>query len=457
MKSNKRISSTKIELEHFEAAEANSRSVTMAQKVEMTISLLLICILAFLTCSQASRFRGPFGFRNPPSFEVSSSSFGQGSKSPKLSFQTTLQIRGGDPSTKTIPTDDENDDNVGEKKPDVSAKAESAVEMAAQNSTTVKTETETADIQKEIDEIEESDLDSDDEHVESIEIDVDDEEDFYTDSEDSDSDYEVEEEEDEVDDEEKEHLEIAIETAVEVSRRAGVLALKFSKVAAFWVRQWSWDIYRACERAVGACREELVESGEDVVLTKAEMKGATRLQLFRKKSWRITKRTCKMIAKMTVAFWTMDDNDILVSDKEETETIKPKFSFLEKLKLSNDAEEEDEEVEVEEKEKSCKPESSSHGRRKKRKSKRVKKKKASASLTSTKAPKDEEKTVVTVVPRVRTSRRVVIGLAVGVVCGFFWEQMEVTALIAKGISSLPPKLKPWRREASLANGKESES
>ncbi|KAL3926281.1 MAG: hypothetical protein SGBAC_013537 [Bacillariaceae sp.] len=311
---------------------------------------------------------------------------------------------------------------------------------------------------KRLEVIEDSDLDTDDEMAEEVGFDSDTEEedDYYTDAEDdseSECDDTIEEEE-----EENQSLEKAIETAVYVSERAGVIALRVSKVAAFWVRQWSWDIYRACERAVDACREELALEDFSFTDTKAD-KDLARLQRLRKKTWRVTKRSCRTLGKMAVAFWTMDDDDILDdSDVLELEAIKPKFSFLDKLKLrssyeevendSDDDEGVDDAIEPkEEVEEACSPKRSRRSRRKKHK-RESKHTTETASIRTTKAPeKDETKAVVTVVPRVKMGRRVIVGVAVGVACGFCWEQFGAAALITKGISKLHPKLKPWK-EAS---------
>ncbi|CAJ1938989.1 unnamed protein product [Cylindrotheca closterium] len=384
-----------------------------------------------------------------------------------------LQIRGGDPSIEVANNATKVEE---EKKPELSLEppGSTVVDEPTPVENTTKANQTLLNVQKEMEEIEESDVDG--EMEEEIEVDSDEEgEDYYTDVEDSELDYD--EADEYLDDaEENQSIEKVIETAVYVSERAGVLALKVTKLASFWVRQWSWDIYRACERAVDACREELAAGAEDeddgtipFFHTKAD-KDETRLQRVRKKTWRVTKRTWKTLTKMTIAFWAMDDNDILEfpeedSDLEVETSIKPIFSFLDKLKLRSDYDDEvddsddeddvvDDVIEPQEEAESSSviPKKPRHSRRKKRKSKR----KTTTKTTSIKIIKPEEdevKAAVIIVPRIRKGRRVMVGVAVGVVCGFCWQQFGASALIMKGVSMLTRKWKPWRTDKANSEEK----
>lgn len=436
----------------------------MEMKVCISGRLFFLYLFSCLVCS----YGGSFGVRTPLQQQIFHSS-------PKLSprlFNTNqlgLQIRGGDNiksestnKSETMSGDKEdcllveaqvetkqNQTSATEKEVTVQVEEEEESDLGtddemAEEAKLDEPSTEKVPIERVgVAEEEKSDLDTDDEMAEEIDVDSDFEEDYYTDSEEEDSDFVVDEHggDDEEEIGEDQSLEMVVATMKIVSQRTGILAWKVSKVAAKWAWQWSYDVYRACERAVDAGRAELAQ-GDYYGKVNAEMDKAatTRLEKIHRKTLMLGKYTFRILSKMTVAFWTLDDDDILDFN---IDTIKPKFSFLDKLKLRTDYEV-DEDI-IDETDAADAAKTSRRRRKRKCKSK-------SCNTGSSKKDKEsnEEKTVVTVVPKIKRSKRLILSsVAIGVASRLLWEHVGTKALLMKGISLLPQKLKRSDTKAEI--------
>eukprot|EP00980_Cylindrotheca_fusiformis_P029890 scaffold24012_cov186-Cylindrotheca_fusiformis.AAC.3 len=198
-------------------------------------------------------------------------------------------------------------------------------------------------------------VDNDGEDMEELHVDSEAEEDYYF----SDSDVENELEQELLKDlavseeenvEEKQEVydttEAVVETVVDLTKRTSILALKASKITAIWLKQWSWDLYRACLRAIEAGRLELEEGGDDSWLISElsdDDESSSRFQKYKKKLVRLFLRCFKTAKSMTIAFWSMDDDyDDLLFDENLAQKEQPSVSFFSKVKLHKDSEEKEE-------------------------------------------------------------------------------------------------------------------
>lgn len=170
-----------------------------------------------------------------------------------------------------------------------------------------------------------------------------------------DEDYDLEEEYDEEDDEdydddddeeEENLLDTVVDTVSVVSKKSSVLAVKYSKIGAIWIKQWSRDIFRACKRAIEAGKLELEEGTDDdslIAELSEDEEDPPVLIVYGKKVWRLSKRVYRTMESMTFAFWKFDDEDIIVDMEEEVEeeqnAFKSTISFFTNLKRTKNTEE----------------------------------------------------------------------------------------------------------------------
>lgn len=274
------------------------------------------------------------------------------------------------------------------------------------------------------------------EDIAELHVDTEVEEDYYF----SDSDIENEvilelaEELDEGGEElaEEDAIDVVVETVFDLSRRTSILAWKASKVTAFWFKQWSLDVYRACMRAVEAGRLELEEGGDDIWLIAelSDAEEASRFQGIKKKAMRLSKRCFKTAKQMTIAFWSMDDDDDFLFDQEGDEDMfqQPSISFFSKFKLHKEYQEEEklEEENSSAAEKVCAKCVGGDGT--------VPTKRRRSRTAATKdALKSAETTTVTIIPKVSKGRKLLVNLVVGVASIVLWEQVGGQALLSKGV------------------------
>ena len=122
---------------------------------------------------------------------------------------------------------------------------------------------------------------------------------------------------------------VALETAVDVSKRLAVLVEKYSKIAGVWLGKVSILYYEACKRAVLAGmeggeyeEEDEMDKDEDEDIPKALV---------------ICKKTCKKVyftlKRMTVAFWTVEREDGEAGINQVSKIIESLRSFFSNIKL----------------------------------------------------------------------------------------------------------------------------
>jgi hypothetical protein len=155
---------------------------------------------------------------------------------------------------------------------------------------------------------------------------------------------------------------VVIDTIINVSKQASVIVGKASKVTAFWTRCFAVRLYRACKRAVYAglegddddndelMMEKLLDDDDDEEESESSLHPA--VKVCSKKAWMLSKRVYRTIKRMTIAFWSFDDEQPeQVGELEETETPAKAsaISMFSRLKFSRkepkDEIEEDEEKE----------------------------------------------------------------------------------------------------------------
>jgi hypothetical protein len=310
------------------------------------------------------------------------------------------------------------------------AEEEVGVSPNLNTNTTSLEDEEKTDLLEQEEAMEEFQVDSKDEEEAYYHSDSDIENDVVLESVDS-EDYEQDEaEEVEIEDE---ATDVILETVVDLSKRTSILARKASKVTAIWVKQWYLDAYRACERAIEAGRQELEEGGDDdwLIAQLSEEEEESRFQAARKKVLRLSKRCFKTMTQMTIAFWTMDDDDILLDEEKEENVFKlPTTSFLSKFKLHKEYQEDNQDNTVqEEEEEECGEGSSPTKRRRyRRRSSRNDK-----TATTTDVDMTSDTTTVTVIPKIATGRKLWTNIAVGVASIVLWELVGAQALLAKGM------------------------
>jgi hypothetical protein len=342
-----------------------------------------------------------------------------------------MRIRGGQ--------DEETDNAVLEPTTAAAEEEEGVSPNLITNTTSLEDEEATGLLEQE-EAMEEFQVDSEDEEEAYYHSDSDIENDVELKLVDS-EDYEQDEAE-EVENED-EAIDVIYETVVDLSKRTSILARKASKVTAIWVKQWSLDLYRACRRAIDAGRLELEEGGDDVwlIVELSEEEEESRFQAAHKKALRLSKRCFKTVTQMTIAFWTMDDDDILLDEEKEENVFKlPNISFFSKFKLHKEYQEENQDNTVQEEENVAEkvrakcvggddssPTKRRHHHRRRRSSRNDK------TATTTDVDMTSDTTTVTVIPKIAKGRKLWTNVAVGITSIVLWQQVGGQALLAKGM------------------------
>jgi hypothetical protein len=357
-----------------------------------------------------------------------------------------MRLRGGQ---------DEVTDNAVLEPTTAAAAQEEGVSPNLNTNTTALEDEEETDLLEQEEAMEEFQVDSEDEEEAYYHSDSDIENDVALELLDS-EDYELDEAE-EVENED-EAIDVVLETVVDLSKRTSILALKASKVTAIWVRQWSLDFYRACQRAIEAGRLELEEGDDDWLIAElSEEEEESRFQAARKKALRLSKRCFKTMTQMTIAFWTMDDDDILLDEETEENVFKlPSISFFSKFKLhkeyqedtqNNNVQEEEEETVAGKVRAKCvggDDSSPTKRRRHRRRSSRNDK-----TPTTTDADMTSDTTTVTVIPKIAKGRKLWTNVAVGIASIVLWQQVGGQALLAKGMHMVQHHLQTRSDKGSL--------
>jgi hypothetical protein len=288
------------------------------------------------------------------------------------------------------------------------------------------------------------------------------EEEYYADSEEEEvGEEEVGEKEEGYD---TEVLDQVVETAIILSKKTSILALKASKISAIWLKRWSLDLYYACERAIYAGRDELenmtdddalideLSDSEDSEAAKSLQQKAKRVTLQgSKKLWRISKRLFGTATKMTIAFWSYDDDEFIVDTQEEVEMSLPAISFFSKFKLHT--EKEDHELpgtsSLANSVTKCRVvgggDSTTTITPETTKTKRYRRRRVA---------KEEPATVVTVIPRTTRKRDVFAKVVIGIASILLWETAGAKTVLLGAVNTLMsnPKL---QRSMFRRNGDKS--